>query len=70
MFPLIKLLGEVFTLAVFFAVRPAPPHSAPGSRDREATFALAIVYAALPCLLKLGALAALFSYSATSRHAA
>jgi len=43
---------------------------APGSRDREATFALAIVYAALPCLLKLGALAALFSYSATSRHAA
>lgn len=35
MFPLIKLLGEVFTLAVFFAVRPAPPHSAPGSRDRR-----------------------------------
>ncbi len=35
MFPLIKLLGEVFTLVVFFAVRPAQPHSAPGSRDRR-----------------------------------
>ena len=43
---------------------------APGSRDGDATFALAIVYAAVPCLLKLGALAALFSFSAASRRAA
>lgn len=41
---------------------------APGSRDREATFALAIVYAAVPCALKLGALAALVSFSNASRR--
>lgn len=43
---------------------------APGSRDGEATFALAVVYAAVPCLLKLAALAALVSYTAASRRAA
>ncbi len=31
MFPLIKLLGEVFTLATFFAVRPAAPPRRPSS---------------------------------------
>jgi Na+/melibiose symporter-like transporter len=43
---------------------------APGSRDGDATVALAIVYAAVPCLLKLAALVALFSFSAASRRAA
>ena len=43
---------------------------APGSREGDATVALAIVYAAVPCLLKLGALAALFSFSSASRRAA
>ncbi len=31
MFPLIKLLGEVFILATFFAVRPASPPRRPPS---------------------------------------
>ena len=36
MFPLIKLLGEVFTLAVFFAVRPTvPPRRPPSQRSRH-----------------------------------
>lgn len=40
----------------------------PGTRDAEATRALAIVYAAVPCVLKLGALAALVAFArSTSR---
>lgn len=31
MFPLIKLLGEVFTLATFFAARPTIPPRRPPS---------------------------------------
>jgi GPH family glycoside/pentoside/hexuronide:cation symporter len=40
---------------------------APGARDAGATHALAIVYAGAPCVLKLGALAALRSFERTWR---
>ena len=41
---------------------------APGTQDTDATRALALVYAAVPCILKLGALAALGAFArSTSR---
>ena len=40
----------------------------PGARDATATLALAIVYAAVPCALKLAALAALVSFSSRSHR--
>ena len=38
----------------------------PGTQDADATRALALVYAAVPCALKLGALAALVAFARTS----
>jgi len=43
---------------------------APGSRDPQALFALAVTYAAVPCALKLVAIAALASYARSVRAAA
>jgi len=40
---------------------------APGSRDPQALFALAVTYAAVPCVLKLVAIAALASYARSVR---
>jgi Na+/melibiose symporter-like transporter len=41
---------------------------APGGRDPAALAALAFVYAALPCLLKAGAIAALFRFQSAARR--
>jgi len=41
---------------------------APGAQAPGAVSALAFVYAAVPCLLKLGAIAALFSFAAAARR--
>jgi len=43
---------------------------APGARDPSALAALAFVYAALPCLLKIGAVAALFRFQSAARRSA
>jgi len=40
----------------------------PGSREPAALTGLAFVYAAIPCLLKLGAVGALFWFDAAARH--